>query len=128
LEQTFLTNYTVKPPLDIPEPSLAALQSLMILRLTHEGEYASEYATAVKLNREYAQYAEELLNSEGKSKSADTSKSYSLKGKKENENEKLYVVPYAYESLEKFRPGALLAQKQEEWRETLKESVTLLPL
>jgi hypothetical protein len=86
-------------------------------------ETRSTYATSIKLNREYTQYAEELLDSEGKSKLTDTSKSHSLKGKKDKKDEKSHLVSHAYESLEKFRPG-VLAQKAEEWWEILKESVT----
>lgn len=110
LEREFLHNYALNPvplsaeaPLEIPESSLAALQSLIILRLTQEGDYT----TAVRLNREFSQHADNIMNGIDKMK-----------------------VKFTRPELEpkNYRPGFTLAQKAEEWREMLRESIALLPL
>lgn len=99
-ERDFLHEYAVRPPPEIPEHSVSALHSLIILRLTVEGDYS----TAVKINREFSQYGERLLNSA----SMEESRSFSMDARS--------------------RPGMLIAQKAEESREMLRESVSLLPL
>lgn len=96
-EQDFLYRYVTEPPMEVPEQSLATLQSLVILRLTQEGDYT----TAVRLNREFSQMAEKLLTS------TDVA---------------------AFGEADGQRPGMILAQKNEEWREMLRESVALLPI
>lgn len=74
----------------------------------------------MKLNKEYAQYADKLLNMH-----PSVSESKGRK-KKTDGKEK---IPHASDSaLDNKRTGLMLAQKAEEWRETLRESVALLPL
>ncbi|PVF93680.1 hypothetical protein CPB86DRAFT_789878 [Serendipita vermifera] len=110
LERDFLHKYALNPmplgpktPLEMHESSLAALQSLIILRLTQEGDYT----TAVRLNREFSQQADNILNG------TDSIQVFFTRSELDHKN---------------YRPGFTLAQKAEEWREMLRESIALLPL
>lgn len=49
-EQSFIHDYALNPPLEIPEPSIPVIHDLVCTRLIHSGQFAA----AVKLDRQFA--------------------------------------------------------------------------